>query len=77
MLFHETLVSLEENFNEEICKLKAKKNKQEKEKEEDINDEENKNKINIEKTNEFNIEELRKLEPVERIRKILEIINKK
>jgi hypothetical protein len=79
MLFHETLVSLEENFNEEICKLKAKKNKQEKEKEkeEDINDEENKNKINIEKTNEFNIEELRKLETVERIRKILEIINKK
>ena len=79
MLFHETLVSLEENFNEEICKLKAKKNLQEKEKEkeEDINDKENENRINIEKPNEFNIEELKKLEPIERIRKIMEIINKK
>ena len=79
MLFHETLVSLEENFNEEICKLKAKKNLQEKEKEkeEDINDKENENRINIEKPNEFNIEELKKLEPIERIKKIMEIINKK
>ena len=79
MLFHETVTSLEENFNEEICKLKAKKNLQEKEKEkeEDINDKENENRINIEKPNEFNIEELKKLEPFDRLKKIMEIINKK
>ena len=79
MLFHETLVSLEENFNDEICKLKAKKNKENK-KEENINEmnDINENKIIIEnKTKEFNIEELKKLEPIERIKKIMEIINKK
>ena len=75
MLFHETLVSLEENFNDEICKLKAKKNKENKKEE---NNNENENKIIIEnKTKEFNIEELKKLEPIERIKKIMEIINKK
>ena len=78
MLFHETLVSLEENFNDEICKLKAKKNKENK-KEENINEiKENENKIIIEnKTTEFNIEELKKLEPIDRIKKIMDIINKK
>ena len=77
MLFHETLVSLEENFNEEICKLKAKKNKEKKEEENDV-DIDNKNKIVIEnKAKEFNIEELKKMEPIDRIKKIMEIINKK
>ena len=71
MLFHETLTSLEENFNEEICRLKVKKSK-----EKDFN--ENENRINIEnQTDEFNIEELKKLEPIDRIKKIMEIINKK
>ncbi len=77
MLFHETVVSLEENFNEEICKLKAKKNKEKdlnKNKENDSNE----NKIIIEnKTPEFNIDELKKLEPIERIKRIMDIINKK
>ena len=74
MLFHETLVSLEENFNEEICKLKARKNK---ENNEDNNDIDNKNKIVLEnKIKEFNIQELKKMEPIERIKKIMDIINK-
>ena len=79
MLFHETLVSLEENFNDEICKLKAKKNKENK-KEENFNEmnDINENKIIIEnKTKEFNIEELKKLEPIDRIKKIMDLINKK
>ena len=82
MLFHETVVSLEENFNEEICKLKAKQSKEKENKEKDLNKgnekDVNKNIIIIEnKTPEFNIDELKKLEPLERIKRIMDIINKK
>ena len=78
MLFHETLVSLEENFNEEICKIKAVNTKENNNKELNDNNK-NENKIIFEKNKmpEFNIDELKKLEPIERIRKIMEIINKK
>ena len=79
MLFHETVVSLEENFNEELCKLKAKKNKENKSKK----DNENniiENKIEIEEDKDiplvFNLDQLKKLEPLERIKKIMDIINK-
>ena len=70
MLFHETVVSLEENFNEELCKLKAKKNKE-------GQNNKNNNNIIIEDTPlEFNIDKLKQLEPLERIRKIMDTINK-
>ena len=79
MLFHETVVSLEENFNEELCKLKAKKNKENKSKK----DNENniiENKIEIEEDKDiplvFNLDQLKKLEPLEKIKKIIDIINK-
>ena len=71
MLFRETLTSIEEQFNDEICKLKVEKTKA-KEKEG------NENKIIIENNSEgFNIEELKKMEPIERLKKIMDIINKK
>jgi hypothetical protein len=79
MLFHETVVSLEENFNEKLCKIKAKKNKENKSKK----DNENniiENKIEIEGDKDiplvFNLDQLKKLEPLERIKKIMDIINK-
>ena len=71
MLFRETLTSVEEKFNDEICKLKLEKNKA-KEKEG------NYNKIIIGNNKEgFIIEKLKKMEPLERLKKIMDIINKK
>ena len=71
MLFHETLISLEEYFNEEICKLKAKKIKEKKETNENMN-------IIIDSEGDFkyNIEELKKMEPLDRLNKIMEDIKK-
>ena len=78
MLFHETVVSLEENFNEELCKLKAKKNKEEQNNKKENENNKNKNNIIIIEDTplEFNIDKLKQLEPLERIRKIMDIINK-
>ena len=70
MLFHETLTSIQENFNEEICKLKAKKSK-----ENDKNDKNaNENKILI-KEFDYDKEKLEKLPPLKRLEKILDILN--
>ena len=71
ILFHQTITSIEENFNEEICKLKAKKNQENK----DIN---NENKI-IDNSLDlnFDIEKLKNYPPVKRIQKIMEIFNSK
>ena len=83
MLFHETVTSLEENFNEELCKLKAKKNKKNKNNNKNKKEDENKiyeNKIEIEEEKDiplvFDLDQLKKLEPLERIKKIMDIINK-
>jgi hypothetical protein len=78
MLFHETVTSLEEYYNEEICKLKAVNTKENNNKELNDNNK-NENKIIFEKNKmpEFNIDELKKLEPFDRLKKIMEIINKK
>ena len=69
-MFHQTITSIE-NFNEEICKLKAKKNQENK----DIN---NENKI-IDNSLDlnFDIEKLKNYPPVERLQKIMEIFNSK
>ena len=77
MLFHETVVSLEENFNEELCKLKAKKNKEDNDNKKENEFNKNNNNIIIEESPlEFNLDQLKKLEPLERIRKIMDVINK-
>ena len=71
MLFHETLTSIEENFNEDICKIKAKISKENN----NINNEnkiiDNKNDLN------FNIEKLKLLPPMERLKAIMDIIKSK
>ena len=69
ILFHETLTSIEENFNEEMCKIKSKMRNNE-------NNINNENKIidnNI--VLNFNIEKLKYLLPLERLQRIMEIIN--
>ena len=70
-MLHQTITSIEENFNEEICKLKAKKNQENK----DIN---NENKI-IDNSLDlnFDIEKLKNSPSVERLQKIMEIFNSK
>ena len=67
MLFHDTLTSIQENFNEEICKLKAKKTKEK-------NDKENENQI-IGNDLNINIDKLKELPPMERLQKIMENIS--
>ena len=79
MLFHDTLTSIQETFNEEICKLKAKnskENKDNKENNDNENEKNNDNKIII-KENEFSFdkEKLEKLPPLKRLEKILDIFN--
>ena len=70
ILFNETMTSIQEMFNEEICKLRTKKSKEEK------ND--NENKI-IEKDLDLNfeLEKLRAIPPLERMQKIMEILKSK
>ena len=76
MLFHETLTSIQENFNEEICKLKAKKSK-----ENNINFSNDKNDNNVNekkvlvKDFDYDKEKLEKLPPLKRLEKILDILN--
>ena len=76
MLFHETLTSIQENFNEEICKLKAKKSK-----ENNINfsNDKNDNNVNEKKISvkdfDYDKEKLEKLPPLKRLEKILDILN--
>ena len=71
ILFHETLTSIEENFNEEICKIKSNI----------INNENNINNENKIVDNnidlDFNIEKLKFLPPMERLQRIMEIIKLK
>ena len=71
MLFHETLASIEENFNEDICKIKAKISKEN-------NNINNENKIIDNKIDlNFNIEKLKFLPPMERLKAIMDIIKSK
>ena len=69
ILFNETLTSIQEMFNEEICKLKTKQRN-------DKND--NENKI-IEKNTDLNIdlEKLKSIPPIERLQKLMEILKSK
>ena len=71
ILFNQTITSVEENFNEEFCKLKAKINKEN-------NNNNNQNKI-VEDSLKlyFDIEKLKTLPPIERLQKIMEILNSK
>ena len=68
ILFHETLTSIEENFNEGICNIKSSKIKD--------NNNTNDNKI-IDNTSSLNldIEKLKCMPPLERLQKIMESIN--
>ena len=71
ILFHETITSIEENFNEEICKIKTKISNDEN----NINSD---NKIIVNNIDlDFNIEKLKYLPPMERLQRIMEIINLK
>ena len=76
MLFHGTLTSIKENFNEEICKLKVKKSK-----ENDINFSNDKNGKNVNENKilikefDYDKEKLEKLPPLKRMEKILDILN--
>ena len=70
MLFHETLTSIQENFNEEICKLKAKKSK------EKIDNDKNEYNNKIINNFQYDNEKLEKLNPMERLEKIMEIFKK-
>ena len=71
ILFNQTITSVEENFNEEFCKLKAKINKEN-------NSNNNQNKI-VEDSLKlyFDIEKLKILPPIERLQKIMAILNSK
>ena len=69
ILFHETLTSIQEHFNEDICKIKARKNKEKKD-DNDGNDN-NENKI-VENDLNININELKQLPPLKRLEKIME-----
>ena len=71
ILFNQTITSIEENFNEAVCKLKAKITK---ENNENIN---NDNKIVDESLKLDDIEKLKNLPPIERLQKIMEILNSK
>ena len=70
ILFQETLVSIQEAFNEGICKLNAKQVKNNN----NINNNENKIIDNDLELN-FDIEQLKVLSPLERLQKIMDIIN--
>ena len=68
ILFHETLTSIEENFNEGVCKIKSSIIKS--------NNNNNDNKIIANNFNlNLNIEKLKCLPPLERLQKIMESIN--
>ena len=67
-LFTETITNIQENFNEEFCKFKEKINKDKNDKSE--------NKIKEYDLN-FNVDKLKQLPPLERIKIIMEIITLK
>ena len=67
LLFNKTMNSIEDDFNVEICRLKSRKNK------ENNNNDENKIIYDI----NLDIENLRKLPPLERLKKIMESISSK
>ena len=66
ILFHETLTSIQELFNEEICKIKAKKVK------EKNGSDGTDNKIVESNDLDININELKQLPPLKRLEKIME-----
>ena len=71
MLFQETLITIQESFNEGICKLNSKKLKNDN----NINNNENKISDNNNSDLNFDFENLKLLSPLERLQKIMEIVN--
>ena len=71
MLFQETLITIQESFNEGICKLHSKNLKNEN----NINNNENKILDNNNSDLNFDIENLKLLSPLERLQKIMDIVN--
>ena len=69
LLFNQTITSIQENFNEEICRLKVE-NKQNQE-----NIKNNENKINESNIN-IDIEDLKLLPPMDRLKAIMNIVSK-
>ena len=73
MLFQETLISIQENFNEGICKLHTKTLQNENNN--NINNNENQILYNNDSDLNFDIENLKLLSPLERLQKIMDIVN--
>ena len=72
ILFHENITSIEENFNEEMCKIKTVISN------DNNNNIDNENKIIVNNIDlDFNIEKLKYLPAMERLQRIMEIINLK
>ena len=59
LLFNDTITSIQEMFNEEVCKLKAKGNKV----------------TSTEVDNNIDIDELKRLPTIERLKKIMDILS--
>ena len=71
MLFQETIISIQESFNEGICKLNSKKLQNEN----NINKNENIILDNNDSDLNYDIEKLKSLSPMERLQKIMNIVN--